>query len=74
MDWLNKAKCRKTSEVDFFSVSSTDVKAAKEFCQTCSVKNMCLSYALSNNISHGVWGGKSARERRKIILSQTNHD
>jgi len=72
MDWFNKAKCRKTSEVDFFSTSLIEVRAAKEFCQTCPVKNMCLLHALSNNMSYGVWGGKTPRERRRIILSQAN--
>lgn len=72
MEWMNQAKCRKTTEVDFFSIYSEDIKSAKQFCQTCTVQNSCLSYALSNNISHGVWGGKTPRERRKIIISQSS--
>jgi len=28
---------------------------------------MCLEYALENRIDHGVWGGCSERERRRIL-------
>jgi WhiB family redox-sensing transcriptional regulator len=30
------------------------------------VKSPCLEYALYNRIEHGVWGGASERERRRI--------
>jgi WhiB family redox-sensing transcriptional regulator len=30
------------------------------------VKTACLEYALYNRIEHGVWGGASERERRRI--------
>jgi len=30
------------------------------------VKSPCLEYALRNGIDHGVWGGTSERERRRI--------
>jgi WhiB family redox-sensing transcriptional regulator len=31
------------------------------------VKATCLEYALENHIDHGVWGGCSERERRRIL-------
>ena len=38
----------------------------------------CLEYALLNRIEHGVWGGASERERRRILrrrrdLTNTTH-
>jgi WhiB family redox-sensing transcriptional regulator len=30
------------------------------------VVNDCLEYALAEHIDHGVWGGCSERERRRI--------
>jgi len=31
------------------------------------VSNTCLEYALVERIDHGVWGGCSERERRRIL-------
>jgi WhiB family redox-sensing transcriptional regulator len=33
----------------------------------CTVRLECLEYALANRIEHGVWGGASERERRRIL-------
>jgi WhiB family redox-sensing transcriptional regulator len=42
------------------------VDAARQICAECPVKAECLEYALENRIDHGVWGGCSERERRRI--------
>jgi WhiB family redox-sensing transcriptional regulator len=34
------------------------------------VKVECLEYALQYRIEHGVWGGASERERRRILRSR----
>jgi len=34
------------------------------------VKTECLEYALSYRIDHGVWGGASERERRRILRAR----
>jgi WhiB family redox-sensing transcriptional regulator len=31
------------------------------------VQAPCLEYALAERIDHGVWGGASERERRRIL-------
>ena len=36
-------------------------------CAQCSVQPECLEYALTYRIDHGVWGGASERERRRIL-------
>ena len=33
----------------------------------CPVKEPCLEHALAHRIDHGVWGGCSERERRRIL-------
>jgi WhiB family redox-sensing transcriptional regulator len=40
---------------------------ARRICADCPVKDLCLEYALVNRIDHGVWGGCSERERRRLL-------
>jgi WhiB family redox-sensing transcriptional regulator len=35
-------------------------------CEGCTVTEPCLEYALEQRIEHGVWGGCSERQRRRI--------
>jgi hypothetical protein len=42
------------------------VEIARRICADCPVREPCLEYALYNRIDHGVWGGASERERRRI--------
>ena len=52
--------------------NKNQTKAAKRFCKgqedgrPCPVMDECLAYALENKVWEGVYGGTSARERRKI--------
>jgi WhiB family redox-sensing transcriptional regulator len=43
------------------------VDRARKICATCPAIEPCLEYALENRIDHGVWGGTSERERRRIL-------
>jgi WhiB family redox-sensing transcriptional regulator len=43
------------------------VEVARRICATCPVKEQCLEHALAHRIDHGVWGGASERERRRIL-------
>ena len=43
------------------------VLVAQKICAECPVSAACLEYALANHIDHGVWGGCSERERRRIL-------
>ncbi len=43
------------------------VEQARKVCADCPVKEPCLEYALTYRIDHGVWGGASERERRRIL-------
>ena len=44
-----------------------EIIVAKSICDSCLVSESCLEYALQNQIDHGVWGGCSERQRRKIL-------
>ena len=67
-DWKFDAACRHYSPDIFFPHDGVGVKTAQAICkEECDVVKNCLEYALSNRIDHGVWGGKSERERRRIL-------
>ena len=40
--------------------------AAQKICDGCEHREACLTYAIDNNIWHGVWGAATPLERRKI--------
>lgn len=64
--WMATARCRTLPPSVFFPVDLTGVVRAKRICATCAVSGTCLEYALDNNLEHGVWGGTSERQRRKM--------
>ena len=65
-DWMSAGKCRELSPSIFFPSDGVGVEVARRICADCPVKAPCLEYAMSNHIDHGVWGGTSERERRRI--------
>jgi WhiB family redox-sensing transcriptional regulator len=65
-EWMARAKCRDMNPSLFFPSDGVGVEVARRICADCSVRPACLEYALFNKIDHGVWGGASERERRRI--------
>jgi WhiB family redox-sensing transcriptional regulator len=64
------ALCRGARASEFFPSDGLGVEAARRVCAGCQVRLECLEYALENRIEHGVWGGASERERRRILRSR----
>jgi len=64
--WIALARCRDMAPRIFFPSDGPGVEVARRYCAECLVKTDCLEYALENQIHHGVWGGTSERERRRI--------
>jgi WhiB family redox-sensing transcriptional regulator len=65
--WMAKGNCRDEPASRFFPSDGVGVEAARRICATCPVKDPCLEYALDQRVDHGVWGGASERERRRIL-------
>jgi WhiB family redox-sensing transcriptional regulator len=65
--WMLEARCRGASPAEFFPSDGLGVESAQHVCQGCPVRTECLEYALLHRIEHGVWGGASERERRRIL-------
>jgi hypothetical protein len=71
---IDNAPCQ-TVDPELFFPDPTDVigiKKAKTLCDNCDqkIKTKCLSFALSNKIRYGVWGGLTSDEREKLIRRQ----
>ena len=43
------------------------IKIAKQVCGECPVANLCLEYAVVSKEQHGIWGGLTKLERRKLV-------
>jgi WhiB family redox-sensing transcriptional regulator len=65
-EWMAKGKCREMDPAIFFPSDGVGVQAAQRICSDCECKAQCLEYALVNRVDHGVWGGASERERRRL--------
>ncbi|MGI9032264.1 MAG: WhiB family transcriptional regulator [Acidimicrobiales bacterium] len=63
---MAEGNCRNQPPSLFFPSDGVGVEVARRVCAGCPVKEPCLEYALRNGIDHGVWGGASERERRRI--------
>jgi WhiB family redox-sensing transcriptional regulator len=68
--WMLRARCRDLPPSVFFPSDGAGVEVARRYCAECAVRVQCLEYALKYHIDHGVWGGASERERRRIAHSR----
>ena len=76
--WQVKAACRGPQATVFFPPSTFERKdeklererRAKAICATCAVKQPCLDYAMRIREPHGIWGGLSESERKRIFEQQ----
>lgn len=66
--WRTQARCRGVDPLIFHPVNDADeAEEAKAVCALCPVREACLEYAITAREKDGVWGGLTARERRRII-------
>jgi hypothetical protein len=64
--WRSRAECRDLPTEWFFTESGSPHREAVAACARCPVRRECLAAALANGDKHGLWGGTSERERRRI--------
>lgn len=73
--WASEARCRDVDPELFFPVGESisgrwQVERARSVCAGCSVQQACLDFALRIDASHGVWGGASSSERRRLVRAR----
>lgn len=66
--WMADASCQHFDREWWFPGRGDYATTAKAvaICNDCPVRVACLEYALSHNERHGVWGGRSERQRRRL--------
>ena len=62
--WMADGACIDYPHDWFFPERGCDVARAQSICDGCSVKAECLEYGMGEH--HGIWGGTSERERRRM--------
>jgi WhiB family redox-sensing transcriptional regulator len=75
-----KAACRGPQAAVFFPPPQFERKdekqerehRAKQICETCSVREPCLDYAISIREPHGIWGGLNEVERKQLLTSRVS--
>ncbi|MGH9876943.1 MAG: WhiB family transcriptional regulator [Nitrososphaerales archaeon] len=68
MNWQEQARCA-VPNVDpeiFYPEKGANANQAKKICRECPVMVQCLNHAILRDERHGVWGGMSERERRRM--------
>ncbi|HEY3718404.1 MAG TPA: WhiB family transcriptional regulator [Jatrophihabitantaceae bacterium] len=65
-DWRDLALCSQVDPELWFPEKGDSNRAAKLICGWCEVREQCLAVALATNEEHGVWGGLSREERRRL--------
>ena len=72
--WIAYAACRDHDNPEWwfpdkgkFTKAGGGPGEAVRIClEECCVRKECLEYALAGNIQHGIWGGVSERQRRRL--------
>jgi WhiB family redox-sensing transcriptional regulator len=69
--WRYRAACRGIDLNVFFPGRGESAEPARQICAGCPVRQPCLDYALSQGITHGIWGGLTERDRRPPRVHHT---
>lgn len=77
LDWQDQANCKGQTHLFFSPIDDFDnpkreegrrqrIAAAKALCEACEVREDCLQWAVESRLTHGIAGGLTATERRRI--------
>jgi WhiB family redox-sensing transcriptional regulator len=75
VSWRDQAACANRGDIDWFPTVELyyganktwreNVERAKHCCAACPVKAECLSMAMADPMTAGIWGGTTESERRR---------
>ena len=66
---FKSAACATTDPEIFFPAreGKYELLVAKTICQECVEFSKCRDFALTYNMSYGIWGGMGRNERKKLL-------
>jgi len=69
-NWRSAGACASADPDLFFPISATglgekQIGRAKMICAGCQVKRECLEFAMTNDLSYGIWGGSTPEDRQR---------
>ena len=64
--WADSGSCTNADPDLFFPQPGTDTSYARSICRGCPVRIQCLDYALQSGQKHGIWGGMTESQRRRL--------
>ena len=65
-DWESRALCAQIGGDLWFPERREEAAEAIAICNQCPVRTACLQFALNNDITHGIYGGLTKTERRRL--------
>ena len=72
------APCQSVDPETFFPdpTNVVVIREAKSLCGKCNpeTKNDCLTFAMTNKIHYGIWGGLTTDERKKLRRRETRSE
>ena len=74
MEWMDDAACRGMDYKIFFPDRGGSTRIPKTICRECPVRLDCLEWAIQTGQKHGIWGGMSERERRKMKVERARRE
>lgn len=66
--WMSEGLCRQGNPDIWMSTKQADQRRAASICMDCKQRITCLEYAMRRKEPHGVWGGFTERQRRRLAL------
>jgi WhiB family redox-sensing transcriptional regulator len=70
-DWRERGRCKGADPDVFYPEDDDDpAEAAKSICARCIVREACFEHAIAAREKLGVWGGATAKERRRVIRNR----
>jgi WhiB family redox-sensing transcriptional regulator len=64
--WQARAACHDASPEVFFLRHGQSARPGLALCEGCEVRAECLDFAMADPGLEGMWGGTTARERRRL--------